>query len=426
MDILNLLQDEEIIFEGKTFVINRADILDKFHNVQASYFSPGSIDILKALKKPFLRDEAEHSYFFFRNGVIKVSASVQELIPYEQIHDQLIWKSWIKDHDINLEGDGQKAMFGDFITNVSGDEHYKKGFVSAIGYLLSNYNLPSKNQAVILYDEKIADLDNPAGGTGKGILAKALSQLRKQVVIDGKKFNSDSSFAFQNVTNDTQIIFLDDVKAKFDFKHFYSILTEGLTVEQKNKTSEKFDPKYSPKIMMSSNSVMSNKGNSNKRRQYTLEFTDFYSSKIITGTEEPVKDHHGCMFFDDWIEAEWNRFYLFMMDCAKEYLNTGLISIQPKSLNENLLLQQTSEEFYQWVKEQDFEPNTGYDRGKYYNDLQIEYYGESRDFTPQKFTNFLKTFADSKGWKFDQKKSVFRFIESKQIPKPKEENGTLF
>ena len=54
LDILNLLEDEEIIFEGKTFVINRDEILDKFHNVQSTYFSPGSIDILKALKKDFL------------------------------------------------------------------------------------------------------------------------------------------------------------------------------------------------------------------------------------------------------------------------------------------------------------------------------------------------------------------------------------
>lgn len=416
-DILKLLEDVVCQFEGKEFHINRQDILDKFHNVQTSYFSPASIDILKALKKPFLRDEAEHSYFFFRNGLVKVSASGRELIPYEQIHDKLIWKSWIEDHDIVLESDGIRSMFEDFITNVAVDERSKRGFVSAIGYMLSNFNLPSKTQAVILYDEKITDLNNPSGGTGKGILAKGLSQLRKQVVIDGKKFNTQSSFAFQNVSSDVQIIFIDDVKAGLDFKFFYSILSEGLTVEQKGRLSWKFESKTSPKIIISSNSVFSNKGNSNKRRMFILEFSDFYSSKILTGTEEPVKDHHGCMFFDDWEQAEWNRFYRFMMEAAQEYLKKGLYPLEPKNLNKNLLLQQTHEDFYEWIQEQYFEPGKSYFRDDYFIPFKEEFFGESRELTTQKFNTWMKEFAVSKGWEYksgrSNTKNYFMFKEIK-------------
>jgi len=405
LEILNLIEDEKIIDSGKTFYINRDDILDKFHNVQTSYFSSASIDILKALKKPFLRDEAEHSYFFYKNGLVKVSENGMELIPYQQIHDKLIWKSWIKDHDIDLDSDRSKSMFEDFIANVASDERSKKGFISAIGYMLSNFNLQSKSQAVILYDEKITDLTNPAGGTGKGILCKGLSQLRKQVVIDGKKFNTQSPFAFQNVTNDTQIIFIDDVKAGLDFQFFYSILSEGLTIEQKNKPSRKFDPKTSPKIIISSNSVFSNKGNSNKRRMFILEFSDFYSSKIITGTEEPVKDHHGCMFFDDWDETEWNRFYKFLMECVQEYFKKGLIPLEAKNLNKNLLLQHTSEVFYDWVEQQDFEVNKRYSRDEYFASFKQDYFGESRDFTVQKFNRWMKEYAESKNWVYQLKRS---------------------
>ncbi len=404
-DILKLLEDEIREFEGKEFHINRIDILDKFHYAQSTYFSPASIDILKALNKPFLRDDAEHSYFFFKNGLVKVSATVKELIPYEQIHNQLIWKSWIKDHDIVLESDGIRSMFEDFITNVAGDERSKRGFVSAIGYMLSNFNLPSKTQAVILYDEKITDLNNPSGGTGKGILAKGLSQLRKQVVIDGKKFNTQSSFAFQNVSNDAQIIFIDDVKAGLDFKFFYSILSEGLTVEQKGRLSWKFESKTSPKIIISSNAVFSNKGNSNKRRMFILEFSDFYSSKILTGTEEPVKDHHGCMFFDDWEQAEWNRFYRFLMEAAQEYLRNGLYPLQPNNLNKNLLLQQTHEDFYEWIQTQYFETDKTYQRDDYLPELRSEFFGESRELTTQKFNTWMKEYATSKGWEYRSTRS---------------------
>jgi hypothetical protein len=414
LEVLSELQNKTEVFEGKTIHIHRDDILDKFHNVQSTYFSPGSIDILKELKKEFLRDDATNAYFFYKNGVVRVSADAQELISYDKVHDKLIWKSWIRDHEIVLEGDGQIAMFEDFISNVSGDDKSKLGFISAIGYLLVNFNLPSKTQAVILYDAKITDLENPAGGTGKGILAKALSQLRKQVVIDGKKFNTQSSFAFQNVSTDTQIIFLDDVKSGMDFKHFYSILSEGLTIEQKSKTSWKFNPGNSPKIIISSNSVFSNKGNSNRRRQFILEFSDFYSSKIYSGTEEPVKDHHGLMFFDDWDIAEWNRFFLFLMHCTREYFNSGLIPVEIKGLNDNLLLQQTSEDFYEWVQEKHFELGTTYLRDDYFIPFQLEYYGESRDFSVKKFNKWMKEFAESKGleYKSQRSNSVNYFIIS--------------
>jgi hypothetical protein len=405
LEVLSALEDKTEVCDGKTIHIHRDDILDKFHNVQSTYFSPGSIDILAELKKEFMRDDATNTYFFFKNGLIRISADVQERISYDQVHDKLIWKSWIKDHDIILEDSGRASMFENFITNVAGDEPSKKGFVTAIGYMLSNFNLPSKNQAVILYDEKITDLNNPAGGTGKGILAKGLSQLRKQVIIDGKKFNTQSTFAFQNIQNDTQIIFVDDVKSGLDFKFFYSILSEGLTVEHKHKPSWKFDSKSSPKIIISSNSVLSNRGNSNKRRMFILEFSDFYSSKIRIGTEEPVRDHHGCMFFDDWDEPEWNRFFLFLMYCTREYLILGLIPVQIKGLNDNLLLQKTSEDFYEWVQEQSFMLGKAYLRDDYFIPFQQEYFGDSRDFSVKKFNKWMKDFAESKGWVYKSHRS---------------------
>ncbi len=55
--------------------------------------------------------------------------------------------------------------------------------------------------AVILNDEVISD--NPEGGTGKGLLMSALSKMKKLVVIDGKSFAFERSFAYQLVSADT-------------------------------------------------------------------------------------------------------------------------------------------------------------------------------------------------------------------------------
>ena len=405
LEVLERLETECIEFDGAQININKDAILEKFANVQSQYFTSGSLDILKELKKEFLRDTTDHSFFYFKNGVVKTSSNGQELIPFEKIKNKLIWKSWINDHDIQLDEFNDHSMFEEFISNVAGSEQWKQAFISAIGYVLANSNPPSKSQAIILYDESITDINNPSGGTGKGIFAKALSYLRQQVVIDGKKFDPNSKFVFQNVTEDTQMVVIDDVKPHMDFKFFHSILSEGLTVEGKNQTSWKFSADKTPKIIISSNSVFSNKGTTNKRRQYILEFSDFYSSKIITGVETPVKDHHGCMFFQEWDQKEWNRFYNFMISCSRSYFKTGLIAIEPKNLSENLLLIQTHEDFYSWVNDQDFKVETTYLRDDYFLPFKQEYFGDSNELSVRKFNKWMKAFSESKGWVYNSSRS---------------------
>jgi hypothetical protein len=150
---------------------------------------------------------------------------------------------------------------------------------------------------------------------------------------------------------------------------------------------------------------------------FILEFSDFYSSKILTGTEEPVKEHHGCMFFDDWDEAEWNRFYRFLMEAAQEYLKNGLYPLEPKNLNKNLLLQQTHEDFYEWVQEQYFETDKTYRRDDYLSELKTDFFGESRELTTQKFNTWMKELATSKGWEYRPLRSGDNFFLFKEIKK---------
>ena len=59
--------------------------------------------------------------------------------------------------------------------------------------------------------------------------------------IDGKNFRFDKSFPFQSVNPDTQIMFFDDVNKKFGFEKLFSIITEGITIEKKNKKIPKIN-----------------------------------------------------------------------------------------------------------------------------------------------------------------------------------------
>ena len=97
---------------------------------------------------------------------------------------------------------------------------------------------PLKTPIVLLsFDEIISD--NPEGGTGKGLFMKGLAEMKKLVVIDGKSFDFARSFAYQLVSADTQVLCFDDVKKYFDFEKLFSVVTEGLTLEKKNKDAIK-------------------------------------------------------------------------------------------------------------------------------------------------------------------------------------------
>src|SRR5690625_6092249 len=126
-----------------------------------------------------------------------------------------------------------------------------------------------------------------------------------------------------------------------------------MNIEQKHRDEFFISAEDSPKIVIASNNVSANERTSIKRRQVIIEYSDQYSRHIKNGTEEPIRDEHGCMFFtDDWDEAEWKKFDTFMIRCVQSYLLEGLQPYEFKNLKRNQLLQNTSEDFDEWADNQ--------------------------------------------------------------------------
>ena len=61
--------------------------------------------------------------------------------------------------------------------------------------------------------------ENPDGGTGKGIFAKAIGQFKDSVTLDGKSFDFNKTFVFQRVEQFTNLLVFDDVKQSFSFEN---------------------------------------------------------------------------------------------------------------------------------------------------------------------------------------------------------------
>lgn len=365
------------------------------------------LEFLVEEKTPVIKDSSDTVVLFFNNGILEVTKNNIELIDYEIYQNGLVWENNIIDFKLEKR-DGSTSHFSSFINNVCNDNSDRvTALKTAIGYLLHSFHRKSGGQMVLLYDESITDLNNPQGGTGKGLIANALSTLRDTVKMDGKKFRGDSRFDFQDVTVSTRVLWLDDVGKQMDIDRFNSISTDGFNVEKKFQDSIFIPPAASPKILICSNIILDCSGTTRKRRQFIIELSDYYSSKIGTGVEEPIVAEHGCRFFtDEWDQAEWNRFYWYMIDCIQLYLDKGLIPVPGINVVENRLRQVIGEDLFNWIKSRGFKEDTSYETKAEYEEFKSLYEAGNDKYTQRNFSNKLRKYFTLKN------KAITFFSES--------------
>jgi hypothetical protein len=212
--------------------------------------------------------------------------------------------------------------------------------------------------------------------------------------VDGKNFKLDKNFAFQRVGLDTKIIAIEDVRRNVDFEGFYSIITEGVTVEKKNK-DELFIPyKDSPKILFTTNYTISSTGDHAKRRQRVFEFGNAFSSKYT-----PI-DHFGHKLFDDWDKDEWNRFYNLMFIAVAYYLHDGVKEVaNGEKLKRKHIRLNFGEEFLDW-----WDNHIKENEGKWqpfkslYNEFKIANDMEPKDYSNKRFRKAIDEASERFGY----------------------------
>jgi hypothetical protein len=143
---------------------------------------------------------------------------------------------------------------------------------------------------------------------------------------------------------------------------------------------------------------LDNKGSSNKRRQFVVELSNYYSRRIITGSEKPIEDEHGVLFSKEWTNKEWNLFYSFMLECAMYYLENGLVNYERKNVELNLLKQRTNAEFMDYILNTPPPIDTPINLNELFTDFKINYLGNDENFKQRTFTNFLKRYCEAKNY----------------------------
>jgi hypothetical protein len=287
-----------------------------------------------------VEDTKDFSHIYFRNCAVKVTAKAVDIIDYIDL-DGYVWNDQVIERDFSLE-EPMGCDYRTFIRNIAGDNDNRvESIESTIGFLMSSYKDPGYCPAVILNDEVITE--NPEGGTGKGLFVQGVGQLKKVIGIDGKKFDFKTQFGFQTVTTDTQVVSFDDVKRGFGFENLFSAITEGITIEKKNKDAIKVPFKSSPKVVITTNYAIRGKGNSFERRKWELELKKFYSMSYT-----PV-DEFKRRFFEGWDDKEWLLFDNYMIRNLQLYIAEGLVKSEFNNLAIRRLGSETSHEFLEWT-----------------------------------------------------------------------------
>jgi hypothetical protein len=379
--------EETSVEKIKDFVLDylsdRAEF--KVWNYFAGYqnlFTESLLLMLDTVNLLILSDTKTTSYIAFQNGILEVTKDKINLVEYVDV-DGYIWKSHIIKRDF-IKSEKLENDYKTFIFNISNQKPL--AIETSIGYLLCCYKNKMNNKAIILNDEVITD--NPEGGTGKGLFIQGIQQIRRVSILDGKAFDDKKSFPYQTVSPETQILVFDDVKKNFDFESKFSLVTEGMTLERKNKDAIKLKVEDSPKVVISTNYAIKGEGNSHDRRRHELEVSQHYS-KIKTPYDEFKRE-----IFSDWDKDDFIAFDNYMVSNLQKYFIHGLVQQESVNIKKRKFIAETSMEFLEWVcDEENLRLYVKNDKAEKFAQFTNEYKDYQKWLTRKKFDIWLQKYA---------------------------------
>lgn len=361
------------------FLLERNEIeVFNFCSKSAQLFSDYYLTMLESIELKMIKDSRHEALIPFQNGVVKITKNKVELIDFIDV-DGYIWENQIINRDF-VESKDIDNDFKNMVAKVSAhDEKRINALEHTLGYLIHSFKDKTDQKAIIINDQEIDD--NPNGGSGKSLMISALSNFKKVVKIDGKSFDSKKSdFVYQRVRLDTQILAFDDVKKNFDFEQLFSIITEGIAINRKNK-DEVFIPfERSPKIIITTNYVINGSGTSHDRRRHEIEFFQYFNGKRNPLTE------YGRLLFDSWENSDWIKFDNYMVSNLQKFLKNGLVESVSINADIKRLIQSTNKDFYDWVTDGNLPENV-----RVYNtEIMSKFTNEYKSFNLMNSKTFLK------------------------------------
>ena len=196
-----------------------------------------------------------------------------------------------------------------------------------IGYQFHRYKSPSRAWATWTMDAKLSDGNESHGGSGKSLLPKIIFEqklMQTEYIGASDPKVLDNKHVKENITEHTDLIFVDDCSRYFNFRFFFADITTATTVNPKNTKSRTIAFEDSAKLWFTSNFPPNALDASTSRRiLYTLN-SDYYHNNDSNEYRESRSpyDEFGKNLGRDFDEHEWNLMLNLIVQCVKFYLNT--------------------------------------------------------------------------------------------------------
>lgn len=282
--------------------------------------------------------------------------------------------------------------------------------IFTMGYMLHHYKSPSRAWAPMAMDNKIGEDDECNGRSGKSFFFKVLSLLMKTVKLSGRNPKlMDNPHVFDQVTQHTQMLLVDDCDRYLNTGLFYDNITSDMTVNPKNNQSFTIPFEDSPKIAFTTNFVPADFDPSSEARLLYMVFSDYYHQKTEDNDyneSRSIRDDFGKdLFSKTYSEEEWNQDINFILQCVRFYLSIcdEPIKLLPPMRNivYRKLKQDIGTNFEDWAQVFFSPDNVHLDcfvtRTKVFDDFK-NHGGKVQNMTSQRFMQKLRYFAQICPW----------------------------
>lgn len=302
--------------------------------------------------------------------------------------------------------DNKFKIDGELLTEkeINEQKNHLLNKIFCIGYLLHRYKDPSRSWCIFAMDNKIGEVGDSNGRTGKSFAFKALRKFMKSVTLSGRNPKlTENPHIYERVTEYTDLVLVDDGDEYLNFDFFFDVVTGDMPVNPKNNKSYEIPFDKAPKFCITSNFTLRKIDDSTSGRILYSVFSDYYHQKTENNdyreTRTIFDDFGKNLFYNDYTEEEWNADFNFFADCCRFYLSTigANVKIQPPLENVTIrsLMTIMGSNFKDWA-DVFFSPdgdkvNTMVPRDEALSDFLRT--SNIKGWSTQKFTKALKAFC---------------------------------
>lgn len=323
---------------------------------------------------------------------------------------------WRKEMETRFDDDEERASYRNFHRfdiegeGLTAEEHKEQqqnliNKIFTFGYMLHHFKSPSRAWAPMAMDNKIGDEGECNGRSGKSFFFKVLSLLMKTVKLSGRNPKlMDNPHVFDQVTQHTQMLLVDDCDRYLNTGLFYDNITSDMTVNPKNNQSFTIPFEESPKIAFTTNYVPADFDPSSEARLLYMVFSDYYHQKTEDNDyveTRSIRDDFGKdLFSKTYSEEEWNQDLNFMLQCVKFYLSVSNEPVKLLPPMANIIFRKHKQDmganFEDWAQvyfsQDSGRLDTFLPRAKVFEDFKANG-GRVQGMTPQTFLRKLKAFV---------------------------------